>query len=158
MKKKKIYINLHFGLTKTRKKMKCHAISLPIQSCLWKCAKMMKDSMNKLIKKNKRWFRYVCFLVNQKERNKKKWYKSLYERLRKKCSYSWWWFFSEKMRLFVQKKNIIAFWMTASLVWVQGEVPTIRGVAFDQWTMPRPLSRSLPRPQQDVCSSYLLAS
>jgi len=68
-------------------------------------------------------------------------------------------FFSEKMRLFVQKKkNIIAFWMTASLEWVQGEVPTIRGVAFDQWTMPRPLSRSLPRPQQDVCSSYLLAS
>ena len=29
-------------------------------------------------------------------------------------------FFSEKMRLFVQKKNIIAFWMTASLEWVQG--------------------------------------
>ena len=31
-------------------------------------------------------------------------------------------FFSEKMRLFVQKKkNIIAFWMTALLAWVQGE-------------------------------------
>jgi O-glycosyl hydrolase len=33
--------------------MKCHAISLPIQSCLWKRAKMMKDSMNKMIKRIK---------------------------------------------------------------------------------------------------------
>ena len=31
----------------------------------------MKEFMNKNDKKNKRWFRYVCFLVNQKERNKK---------------------------------------------------------------------------------------
>ena len=66
--------------------------------------------------------------------------------------------FFRKDEIICTEKNIIAFWMTASLVWVQGEVPTIRGVAFDQWTMPRPLSRSLPRPQQDVCSSYLLAS
>ena len=80
--------------------MPCHAISLPIQSCLWKCAKMiMKDFMNKMIKKNKRWFRYVCFLVNQKERNKKKWYKSLYERLRK--------MFVFMMMIFFRKDEII---------------------------------------------------
>ena len=67
-------------------------------------------------------------------------------------------FFQKRWDYLYRKKNIIAFWMTASLEWVQGEVPTIRGVAFDQWTMPRPLSRSLPRLQQDACSSYLLAS
>ena len=71
MKKKKIYINLHFGLTKTRKKMKCHAISLPIQSCLWKCAKMMKDSMNKMIKKNKRLIP-ICLFFGESERKKQK--------------------------------------------------------------------------------------
>ena len=48
----------------------------------------------------------ICLFFGESERKKqKKWYKSLYERLRKKCSYSWWWFFSEKMRLFVQKKK-----------------------------------------------------
>lgn len=52
--------------------MKCHAISLPIQSCLWKRAKMMKDSMNKMIKKNKRWFRYVWFFCESERKKQKK--------------------------------------------------------------------------------------
>lgn len=67
--------------------------------------KWLKDSMNKMIKKNKRWFRYVCFLVNQKERNKKKMIQKFVWKIKKNVRIHDDDFFSEKMRLFVQKKK-----------------------------------------------------
>jgi len=103
---------------KDKKKNKCHAISLPIQSCLWKRAKMMKDSMNKMIKRIKDDSDMFVFWWIRKKETKKKWYKSLYERLRKMFVFMM--IFFRKDEIICTEKNIIAFWMTALLAWVQG--------------------------------------
>lgn len=85
--------------------MKCHAISLPIQSCLWKRAKMMKDSMNKMIKRIKGDSDMFVFWWIRKKETKKKWYKSLYERLRKMFVFMMMIFFQKRWDYLYRKKK-----------------------------------------------------
>lgn len=61
----------------------------------------------------------ICLFFGESERKKqKKWYKSLYERLRKMFVFMM--IFFRKDEIICTEKNIIAFWMTALLAWVQG--------------------------------------
>jgi len=63
----------------------------------------------------------ICLFFGESERKKQKKYDTkVCMKDEEKCSYSWWWFFSKKLDYLYRKKHIIAFWMTASLVWVQG--------------------------------------
>lgn len=48
----------------------------------------------------------MCLFFGESERKKqKKMIQKFVWKIEEKCSYSWWWFFSENMRLFVQKKK-----------------------------------------------------
>jgi len=145
LKKQTIYVS-HFVVKSV------YVISFPIQYCFLK-AWILKNTIF-MIKKV--WF---LFLVNERTKKKMNYVriqeeeKNKYERTNVIQM-----FFSE-MRLFVQK--IIAFWMSASLVWVLGGcTPKLGGVAlFINQATPLAQDLSPAHKTQDVCStnSYSLS-